>query len=330
MRKIAATILAGIMAAGAQQQTTPPTPPAGQTPAADGIAKFSSTLQMVIETVSVTDKSGKPIEGLKAEDFTVTENGVVQTLKFCDYMNLPLPGDTPVAFATRPEDEPKPAAAKAPDPKVAALTSNQIAPEPVGDLRYRNKRLLTIYFDMSAMPIPDQLRAFSATLKFIKTQTTSADLLAIMQYSNGAVKVMQDFTADRDLLLGTLDKLMAASEGLDENGNDDAASDTGAAFGQDDGEFNIFNTDRQLAALQTAVKMLGTLNEKKSLIYFASGLRLNGIDNQAQMRSTVNSAVRANVVMYPIDARGLVASAPLAMPARDRPAAPRCITVARR
>jgi VWFA-related protein len=53
----------------------------------------------------------------------------------------------------------------------------------------------------------------------------------------------------------------------------DSQADTGAAFGQDDGEFNIFNTDRQLAALQTAAQMLARLNEKKALVYFASGLR---------------------------------------------------------
>ncbi len=69
--------------------------------------------------------------------------------------------------------------------------------------------------------------------------------------------------------------------------SDASAADSGAAFGQDDGEFNIFNTDRQLSALQTASKMLGHLNEKKSLLYFASGLTLNGVDNQAQLHATV-------------------------------------------
>jgi hypothetical protein len=57
--------------------------------------------------------------------------------------------------------------------------------------------------------------------------------------------------------------------------------------------------------------MLGQLSEKKSLIYFASGLQLNGTDNQAQLNATVNAAIRAGVSLYPIDARGLVATAPL-------------------
>ena len=93
--------------------------------------------------------------------------------------------------------------------------------------------------------------------------------------------------------------------------HDASAADTGAAFGQDDSEFNIFNTDRQLAALQTAAKMLGHLNEKKALLYFASGLQLNGVDNQAQLHATINAAIRAGVSFWPIDARGLVASGPL-------------------
>ncbi len=93
---------------------------------------------------------------------------------------------------------------------------------------------------------------------------------------------------------------------------DDASSaDTGAAFGQDDSEFNIFNTDRQLAALQTAAQMLGHLGEKKVLIYFASGLTLNGVDNHAQLHATVDAAIRAGVSFWPVDARGLVAEAPL-------------------
>ena len=57
--------------------------------------------------------------------------------------------------------------------------------------------------------------------------------------------------------------------------------------------------------------MLSALNEKKVLIYFASGLQLNGIDNQAQFQATTNAAIRANTTFFTIDARGLVALAPM-------------------
>jgi VWFA-related protein len=93
--------------------------------------------------------------------------------------------------------------------------------------------------------------------------------------------------------------------------DDGSSADTGAAFGQDDSELNVFNTDRQLSALETAAKMLGQLNEKESLLYFASGLRLNSVDNQAQLRATVDAAIKAGVSFWAVDARGLVAEAPL-------------------
>ena len=112
--------------------------------------------------------------------------------------------------------------------------------------------------------------------------------------------MLQDFTGDRERLESIIETLIVGEDQNSRDTADDASSaDTGAAFGQDDAEFNIFNTDRQLSALQTAARMLGTLNEKKSLIYFASGLRLNGIDNQAQLHATINAAIRAGVSFWP-------------------------------
>jgi len=136
--------------------------------------------------------------------------------------------------------------------------------------------------------------------------------MAVRRYRGGAVEVLQDFTDNRDRLLSIVATMIVGErEGFDISTNDASAADTGAAFGQDDSEFNIFNTDRQLSALQTAASMLGQLNEKKSLIYFASGLRLSGLNNLAQLHATVNAAIRAGVSFWPIDARGLVAEAPL-------------------
>ena len=54
-------------------------------------ATFSASTQLVIETVTVNDKDGKPIENLEAEDFTVTEDGKPQTIKFFEYRNCPKP-----------------------------------------------------------------------------------------------------------------------------------------------------------------------------------------------------------------------------------------------
>jgi hypothetical protein len=58
------------------------------------------------------------------------------------------------------------------------------------------------------------------------------------------------------------------------------------------------------------VKKLAMYPEKKALIYFSSGISRTGVDNESQLRATVNAAIRANVAFYPVDARGLVAMAP--------------------
>jgi VWFA-related protein len=262
---------------------------------------FQTSTQLVIETVSVKDKNGNPVENLTAKDFTVTEDGVPQTIRFFEYQKL--------------EEAAKGAAAAAQPSRAAPLAKlprSQIVPESPGNTKYRDRRLMALYFDMSAMPVPDQLRAFSAAQKFIQTQMTPADLMAILVFQSGAIRVLQDFTDDRDRLQSIVETLIVGEDQNSGDTTDDASSaDTGAAFGQDDSEFNIFNTDRQLSALQTAAKMLGTLNEKKALVYFASGLYLNGVDNQAQLHATINAAIRAGVSFWPIDARGLVAQAPL-------------------
>ena len=184
-----------------------------------------------------------------------------------------------------------------------------ISTTPDGSIRYRNRRLVVLYFDLTAMPPNDQMRAYEAAQKFIDRDRDSSVLVAVMVYQGGAVKVKCDFTANTAQLADVMTRLIFGDD-LDGDGVPDT-SDVGSAFGQDDTEFNIFNTDRQLAALQTAVTMLQTLPEQKSLIYFSSGLRLNGVDNQAQLRATTNAALRANVTVHSIDARGLVAEAPL-------------------
>ena len=296
MRFLLAFFLIASVGAGAQQ--------IGQNkgPAGSDTYTLSIKARLVVETVVAKDKKGNPIDDLTAKDFTVTEDGTPQTIRVFEHEVLPTSA-TPTPSA--PPDSERIKIYK-------RLSRTQLAPETPGKTLYSNHRLLALYFDMSAMRPDDQLRALTAAEKFIRTQMTPADLISILRYSGGSVDVLQDFTADHDKLLSILQTLIVGEgQGTIESIDDASSADTGAAFGQDDSEFNIFNTDRQLSALQTAAHMLGQLNEKKSLIYFASGLRLNGIDNQAQLHATVDAAIRAGVSFWPIDARGLVASAPL-------------------
>jgi VWFA-related protein len=295
MRPLLITLLLAATAS-AQQVGQNATPSAGA-----ATYTLSVKSQLVIETVTAKDKQGHSIDGLTAKDFIVTEDGAPQTVRILEHQHLPTAAAAPVAAAT-PEDI----------HIYNKLTRTQITPEDSSKARYNDRRLMAMYFDMTAMRPADQMRALGSAEQFVRTQMTDADLVSILRYSGGAVDVLQDFTADRNRLLSILQTLVVGEGQGDSQATDDASSaDTGAAFGQDDSEFNVFNTDRQLSALQTTAVMLGQLTEKKVLLYFASGLTLNGVNNQAQLHATIDAAIRAGVAFWPIDARGLVAGAPL-------------------
>jgi VWFA-related protein len=260
---------------------------------------FTSNTSLVVIDVNVKDKSGNAIADLKKDDFTILEDGKPQQISVFEFQRLD---------GTAPAPERVPAIKPVAAPKTAAA----VAAPPV--IRYQDRRLVAMLFDFSTMAIPEQSRVQQSALKFIREQLKPADLVAIMTASTGPLKVEQDFTDDRDRLEEVVKKFQigAASElsALGGNGDDTTGEDTGTAFNADETEFNIFNTDKKLATLESAAKLLAGFPEKKALMYFSSGISKSGFDNQAQLESAVNAAKRSNVAFYPIDARGLVASAP--------------------
>ena len=307
MRKTILTLaVAACAAIGASAQQ----PPRGAAPA-DQPPVFRGSTRLVVNTVVVRDKAGKIIEGLTDKDFIVTEDNERQQIAFVEFQRLvgeAAPGDAAVLTAPSPAPA---AQAQAPPttPEVSSVVDVGIAAPAPGDIKYRNRRLLILYFDQTATSPPDLMRVYDGALKYIAENMQPADLVALMSYTGNSVRVKQDFTDNKAKLKEVIQILMY---GEDKDGDGVRDPDIeGTEFGQNDAEFNVFSTDRQLAALQTAVGMLRPFPEQKSLIYFASNLRLNGTDNNAQLRATTNAAIRSNVAIFPVDARGLVAMAPL-------------------
>src|SRR5208282_4096458 len=134
-------------------------------PEATATATIKASTQLVVEAVVVKDKKGNPIEGLGAEDFTVTENGVPQAISFCEHQELP---ETPITAPPAPS-EPENITV------YDRLGRTRISPERPGSIRYQDRRLLALYFDMTAMQPAEQLRALASAQKFIRTQMTPAD-----------------------------------------------------------------------------------------------------------------------------------------------------------
>ena len=266
---------------------------------------FRASTKLIVTTVLVSNPDGTPVEGLTAADFVVTEDNVPQEIAFVEYQRLDNLTPLPRMETLQVENAPRPSSVA----EVSSIVNPGITVPPSGDGRFRNRRLLILFFDLSNPYNAAQERMFTGASTYLDGQMTEADLVAILTYRGGAVRVKQDFTDDRRKLANVLD-VLANGEDVDGDGVLDF-QDFSSAFGQNDGEFNVFTTDRKLAALQTAVTMLRPLPEQKSLVFFTDNLSVNGTDNNAQMRATTNAAIRANAQIFPVDARGLVAMAPL-------------------
>ena len=270
--------------------------------AQDRPATFRTETNLVIINVTVRDKSGKPIDTLKKEDFTLLEDDKPQTISVFEVEHLSSDALPPVisAGSRQPQILQPPKETPATQSPASDATSSR-----------RDKRLLALYFDFSNMQPQEQIRAQAAAQKFLNEQMTSSDLVAIMTYTN-QLRILQDFTNDRELLLSEIQRFRigeAAENAIDGATGADPTDDSGS-FTPDETEFNIFNTDQKLMGLETAAKKLAMYPEKKALIYFSSGISRTGVDNESQLRATVNAAVRSNVSFYPIDTRGLVATPP--------------------
>jgi len=266
-------------------------------------AQFTAETRLVIVNLSAKDKSGKPIMTLKKEDVEVYEDNVKQDIKVFELQKLdgealPAIADTPPASRTIEE-------------KVKVQPRAYVEPAKNSVIKYQDRRLLCLLFDMTSMQPPEQLRAQEAAIKFLETQMTSNDLVEIMTF-NSNIKIVEEFTADRERLITTLKKLTvgAGSDFADMASTTADEGDDSGSFAADDTEFNIFNTDRKLSAIEDASKKLGAFPEKKALVYFTSGVGKTGVENQSQIKATTNAAIRANVSIYSIDARGLVANPP--------------------
>ena len=249
---------------------------------------FSANSNLVIVDVVVRDKSGRPIEGLKPTDFAVLEDGKPQKIAVFEFQKLSNEPEPPAKLALADQ-------LKLPEAPKTAITA-----EKPGHVQYHDKRLMVFYLDFSSMGISEQLRAQEAALDYAAKHITKDDLVAILLYTS-QVQVLTDFTADRDVINSILKALpigeMSEMAGLADT-DDTNGEDTGAAFVADETEFNIFNTDKQLATLAMASKMLAAFPEKKALLYFSSGISKSGFDNQASLEAATNQAKRSNVAIY--------------------------------
>ena len=257
---------------------------------------FHAESDLVLVNVTVRDKSGKFVPGLKPEDFTILEDNKPQKIVSFDVENVDAVPALDVAQA-------KPLPEAASGQASGAASTADVAAE------FKDRRLIVLFFDLSAMEPDEIARAVTSAEHYVDTQMAPADLVSIVSLGSSLL-VNQDFTTDHALLKKQLQAFSSGSgQGFEEGttGTTEGTPDTGQPFTADDTEYNIFNTDRRLEALRSVAEKLAHVQQKKSLIYFSSGMDRTGIENQSELRAAVNAAVRSNLAIYTMDMRGLQA-----------------------
>ncbi|HEU5459746.1 MAG TPA: VWA domain-containing protein, partial [Pyrinomonadaceae bacterium] len=272
----------------------------------EDVVKVKSNLVNI--DVIVKDKKGKSISDLKAEDFTISENGMPQKIEFFD---APLTGPDTVATA--------------PDPSTAP------------------RNYVSLVLDLQTPDITNVKQVREGAIKYGREQVTDADAVAVLRVTNG-LQMVQPFTQDKAKLIAALESFGTTPESKnfeqkDLAGNIDSIRDflnksdpgpttgiTSTAGGAAALRVMIAQRVLQqfirlrtalslqqsrpiLAALAALAEGLRTIPGKKTLVLFSQGFVTPAVLDW-QVQSTIDIANRANVAIYIIDSAGLRASAP--------------------
>jgi VWFA-related protein len=262
---------------------------------------FKAQSELVLVNVSVRDKDGNLVRDMKPEDFTILEDNKPQKIATFDIENT----QNPPRLIT---DEVN--LLSSPAKSAEATSASAATGRP--DETIKDRRLIILFFDLSAMQPGEIERSANAAEDYLKKQMQPADLVSVVSLGN-TLTVNQDFTSDRDRLQAVLESFNTGANAgfeLGSTGTTEGTPDTGGSFTVDDTEYNIFNTDRRLQALRAVAEQVANVPQKKSLIYFSSGMQRTGIENQSELRAATNAAVVANLSIYTLDIRGLQALPP--------------------
>ena len=290
-RMATALLLAWLTLGNLFAQERPQPPP--QEPERTG-ARVKVSTEIVLVNVVARDKHGNVIKDLKREDFTVFEDGKKQDVASFDFETVDemVMAGAAGTTVTGTADKDK-----------GGLLNSKVQKS----LDARDRRLMLMFFDFSAMEPDDIDRAVDAGKKYVQGKMQPADMVALMSLATN-LHLDLDFTDDKAKILATLSSYNnSEGQGFETGleGSSEGAAETSGSYTPDDTDYNTFSADRKLLALESVMQAMGKIPQKKSLIYFSNGITQSGVDNQSALREATAAAVRANVSIYPVDVRGL-------------------------
>lgn len=292
--------------------TRPYTPPS--------TAAIRVQTDLVLARVVVRDDSGKSIHGLKQDDFELRDNGRKQVLN---------------VFREESFSSEEP-------PLVAA--SGETGKEPEAQGSARKQRFVALFFDDLNMTLSDVVPVRKAAVDFIRDRLRALDKVALFTSS---ATLFLDFTDDRQQALTKLAELRPQVQKADDGSTacphigalhahmmvrmrDNDALNVAIALAQNCPAYR-FTTRRDLAAIvqrqaewvlsmaerfsadtltsiANAIERLGKAPGERILLLASSGFWSRSM--QREQSRVIQFALRREVVINSLDAKGLVTDAP--------------------
>lgn len=295
------------LALGQNKPAPPPSPQ--QSGDQDDVVRINTNL---VQVDAVVTKDGKLVTDLTADDFEVYEDGRRQTITSFAYIsNIP---------TSAPQPAPNTAKKKKKDDVVVPY----VPVKPTDPRRIMAFVVDDMGIAWENIPlVKQQLR------KFINEQMEPHDLVAIIR-TGGELGVLQQFTNDKRLLLRAVERLRW-------NHCNRVGRYTFAPVGTSDFAGNICGGRSYYSSLQALgfiVSAMGQLPGRKSLVLLSDSMPIesqeyqflgSGTDRDARQILGANSinftgalhkvaerAIRSSVVIYSVEAAGLVYTGPTA------------------
>lgn len=279
------------------------------------------TVTMVQVDAVVTDRGGKHVPDLTRDDFEVFEDGKAQKISHFSFV----PGQAPIQRKTT-----------ASGLKGAPVTAT--VPGGLKASAENTRRTMALVVDDLGLTFASTHSVREELRRFVDEKVQPGDLVAILRTGAG-IGALQQFTTDKRVLYAAIDRIRwnirsrtgpftFAGTQYDPNG---VALKTEVSSGDHTSEWTR-NSDEELRELQRQVSSVGTLGAlnyvirglaklpgRKAVVLFSDGFKIYSTpkdhrDRRArdstkileQLRAVTDQANRSGVVIYAIDAKGLV------------------------
>jgi VWFA-related protein len=236
---------------------------------------LKTTVNRVLVDVTVTDAHGNPVHGLTQGDFTIEEDGTLQTVLSFDAHNF----DKGMDYVP---------------PKLPAMPANTFMNLPASPER---GPLYVLFYDLVNIPQEDQVYARAQLVKFIESKPDGARFAIVV--SSDGMHLVQGFTSDKSELLAAVDP----------NGTRPHVPEI-FLMGGNSGQGSTFATS---ARLDDVARYLAPMPGRKNLIWFSSIFPLSMFPNpgqtvtfQARVKETINLLAKKQIAVYPVDTSGVV------------------------